>query len=165
MIEVRGGILTMSDGRQFRCAIGRGGYALDKREGDGATPIGVWPFRRVYFRADRGPAPETELETHRLTETDGWCDAPDDPAYNRHVTLPYDASHEEMWRQDRLYDIVVVLGHNDDPPVPGMGSAIFIHLAREGYAPTEGCVALEREDLEQVLATVRKGDAIAFLGP
>ena len=165
MIEVEGGFLTMPDGRRFRCAIGRGGYALDKREGDGATPIGTWPFRMVYFRPDRGPPPETGLETRPLSESDGWCDAPDDPAYNRPVTLPYATSHEEMWRDDALYDIVVVLGHNDDPPVPGLGSAIFMHIAREGYLPTEGCVALTRADLEQVLAAVKKGDAIAFRGP
>ncbi len=165
VIDVKGGFLTLPDGRRFRCAIGRGGYALDKREGDGATPIGTWPFRMVYFRPDRGPPPETGLETKPLAETDGWCDAPEDPAYNQHVALPYAASHEEMWRDDPLYDIVVVLGHNDDPPVPGHGSAIFMHVAREGYLPTEGCVALKREDLEQVLATVSQGDAITFRGP
>lgn len=165
MIEVKGDHLTMPDGRRFRCAVGRGGYALDKREGDGATPIGTWPFRLVYYRPDRVQPPETALETRPLTETDGWCDAPGDPAYNRHVTLPYAASHEEMWRADHLYDMVVVLGHNDDPPVPGRGSAIFMHLAREGYLPTEGCVALKREELEQVLAAVGPGDAITFAGP
>lgn len=165
MIEVKGGSLTMPDGTRFDCAIGRGGYVRDKREGDGGTPVGTWPFRRVYYRPDRGPAPKTGLETIALTETDGWCDAPDDPAYNRHVTLPYAASHEEMWREDALYDIVVVLGHNDDPPVPGRGSAIFMHIARDGYLPTEGCVALKRPDLERVLAAVKDGDAVSFRGP
>lgn len=165
MIEVKGQTLVMPDGKRFRCAIGRGGYALDKREGDGATPIGTWPFRRVYYRPDRVAPPKTGLKTAPIVETDGWCDAPDDPAYNRPVTLPYPASHEEMWREDHLYDIVVVLGHNDDPPVPGRGSAIFMHVAREGYLPTEGCIALKREDLEKVLTLVAEGDAIAFLGP
>lgn len=165
MIEVTGGYLTMPDGARMRCAIGRGGYALDKREGDGATPIGIWPFRLVYYRPDRGPAPKTGLEVRPLSKNDGWCDAPDDPAYNRPVTLPYPASHEEMWRDDHLYDIVIVLGHNDDPPVPGRGSAIFMHVARDGYEPTEGCVALKRQDLEHVLAAVGPGDAVAFRGP
>lgn len=165
VVKVKGDVLTMPDGTRFRCAIGRGGYAVDKREGDGTTPIGSWPFRMVYFRPDRGPPPETGLKTVPLTETDGWCDAPGDPAYNRPVTLPYSASHEVMWREDALYDIVVVLGHNDDPPIPGHGSAIFVHVARDGYLPTEGCVALKRDDLEQVLTGVTEGDEIAFIGP
>lgn len=165
MIEVKGGFLEMPNGARYQCAIGRGGYALNKREGDGATPIGVWPFRRVYYRPDRGKPPKTGLQVLPLSPTDGWCDAPGDPAYNRPVTLPYPASHEEMWREDHLYDIVVVLGHNDDPPVPGRGSAIFMHLARDGYKPTEGCVALTRAHLETVLAHVGDGDLIAFRGP
>ena len=134
-----------------RCAIGRCGIALKHHEGDGVTPIGVWPLRRVFYRADRLAAPETVLPLQALSPTDGWCDAPTDPNYNRLVPLPYDASHENLWRQDRLYDIVVVIGFNDDPVVAGKGSAIFLHVARESYAPTEGCVALALPDLLDVL--------------
>jgi L,D-peptidoglycan transpeptidase YkuD (ErfK/YbiS/YcfS/YnhG family) len=104
-------------------------------------------MRRVLYRADRLARLTTALPLRSIARNDGWCDAPTDPNYNRLVTLPYDASHEEMWRQDRLYDIVVVLGFNDDPVIAGKGSAIFLHIAREGYAPTEGCVALALPDL------------------
>ncbi|HEX7760428.1 MAG TPA: L,D-transpeptidase family protein, partial [Caulobacteraceae bacterium] len=97
-----------------------------------------------------------------IAPSDGWCDAPADPAYNRPVTLPYPASAEHLWREDHVYDLIVVLGHNDDPPVAGMGSAIFLHLARPDYAPTEGCVALSRPDLERVLAMARPGDALTI---
>jgi len=138
-------------GRSYRCAIGRGGIRRDKTEGDGATPVGVFSLRRVLYRADRIDAPVTRLPTEAIAEDDGWCDAPGDANYNRPVKRPYPAHHERMWRNDGLYDLVVILGHNDDPPVPGAGSAIFLHVARPDYAPTEGCVALQRADLLRVL--------------
>lgn len=149
-------------GRIVRCALGPAGVveADAKREGDGATPLGVWPMRRVLYRPDRGGAPPTALPVAPLTPDDGWCDDPADANYNRPVTLPYPARCETLWREDELYDVVVILAHNDDPPVPGLGSAIFLHCARPDYAPTQGCVALARADLLDVLALARPGDAL-----
>ena len=149
-------------GHEARAAFGKGGLkpAAEKREGDGASPIGVWPIRRVLYRPDKGPPPLLAIPAQPIAPTDGWCDAPGDPAYNHPVTLPYPASAEHLWRTDDVYDLVVVLGHNDDPVVPGLGSAIFMHLARPGYTPTEGCVALARPDLEALLAAARPGDAV-----
>lgn len=144
--------------REFRCALGTAGIIAEKREGDGATPVGRFPLRRVLYRADRMPPPETGLPTAALRPNDGWCDAPDDPHYNRQVSLPYSASHERLWRDDSIYDIIVILGHNDDPPVPGRGSAIFLHIARPGYTGTEGCVALALDDLKTALAACSPGD-------
>jgi L,D-peptidoglycan transpeptidase YkuD (ErfK/YbiS/YcfS/YnhG family) len=148
--------------RKAACALGKGGLkpAADKREGDGAAPIGIWPIRRLLYRPDKGQPPITALETAPIGPDDGWCDAPGDPAYNRPVTLPYPASAERMWRDDGLYDLVVVLGHNDDPPVSPLGSCIFLHLAKPNYAPTEGCVALSRADMEDFLARAQPGDAL-----
>jgi L,D-peptidoglycan transpeptidase YkuD (ErfK/YbiS/YcfS/YnhG family) len=139
--------------RTWRCAIGRGGVKpeSEKREGDGATPTGVFPLRRVLYRPDRLARPKTELPVRPLAPDDGWCDDPADPNYNRPVKLPYAASHECLWRDDGIYDVIVVLGHNDDPPVPDMGSAIFLHVARPDYGPTQGCVALALPDLLEVL--------------
>lgn len=149
-------------GKPVRCALGRGGViAADaKVEGDGKSPAGVWPIRRVLWRPDRGPRPTTAFPVEAIAPTDGWCDDAGDSAYNRPVTLPYPASCETMWREDELYDIVVVLAHNDDPPVPGKGSAIFLHCAKSGYPPTEGCVALARADVEALLAAATLGDAV-----
>ena len=149
-------------GRKVRCALGRSGVkpAADKREGDGASPAGVWPIRRVLYRPDRSPPPATAFELQPISPQDGWCDAPKDPAYNQPVRLPYPASAEHMWLETGVYDIVVVLGHNDDPVVPGMGSCIFLHLSRPDYSPTEGCVAVPRADLEELLAKARPGDAV-----
>jgi L,D-peptidoglycan transpeptidase YkuD (ErfK/YbiS/YcfS/YnhG family) len=149
-------------GREVRCALGRAGVtpADDKIEGGGKSPAGVWPIRRVVWRPDRGSQPQTALPCEPIHPADGWCDDAGDDAYNRPVALPYPASCETMWREDELYDIVVILAHNDDPPVPGRGSAIFVHCARPQYPPTEGCIALAREDLEALLAIARPGDAV-----
>jgi len=149
-------------GRRVRCALGPAGVSGDKREGDGASPAGTFALRRVLFRPDRGGAPATRLPVRALTPRDGWCDDPADPAYNRPLTLPYPASAEALWREDHVYDLIVVLGHNDAPVVPGAGSAVFMHLAREAYAPTQGCVALARADLEALLALAGPGDALSI---
>ena len=149
-------------GRTVPCALGPSGVveAENKREGDGASPLGLWPLRRVLYRPDRGPPPRTALPVQPIAPDDGWCDAPGDPAYNRPVKLPCPASAETLWRDDGIYDLIVVLGYNDDPPVAGAGSAIFLHLARPGYPPTQGCVALARPDLDEVLALAAPGDAL-----
>lgn len=138
--------------RGFRCAVGRGGVRRFKLEGDGATPAGDFPLRRLFYRPDRIREPETGLPRVTLTPADGWCDDPTDPYYNRPVKRPFWKGHEVMWRGDHLYDLVVDVGYNDDPPVPGRGSAIFLHLARPDYSPTEGCVAFSRGDFLWILS-------------
>jgi L,D-peptidoglycan transpeptidase YkuD (ErfK/YbiS/YcfS/YnhG family) len=149
-------------GRLARCAMGPAGVIAGgaKREGDGASPAGLWPMRRVLWRQDRGAAPATRLPMAPIGPDDGWCDAPEDPAYNQPVRLPYAASAERLWRDDRIYDLIVILGFNDDPVVPGAGSAIFLHLARPDYAPTRGCVALAAADLTHLLGLARPGDGV-----
>ena len=116
----------------------------------------------MLYRADRRAAPRTGLSVSTIAPEDGWCDDPSHPDYNRPVPLPHPARCERLWRDDGLYDLVVVLGHNDDPPIPERGSSIFLHLARDGYAPTEGCVALESTDLEALLASAAPGDALGI---
>lgn len=152
-------------GRTVRCAVGRGGIRADKREGDGATPVGFFALRRVLYRADRVAKPDTALPVGEIGRADGWCDDPDDPNYNRPVTLPYPASAETMWRDDRLYDIVVVLAQNDDPPVPGAGSAVFLHVAHPEYRPTEGCVAVAPSDLYDLLKACDGDDRLLISAP
>jgi L,D-peptidoglycan transpeptidase YkuD (ErfK/YbiS/YcfS/YnhG family) len=142
------------------CALGPAGIGAKAREGDGLTPQGVFPIREIFYRADRLAKPQVRLPLRAIALDDGWCDAPDDPNYNRLVKLPYEASAERMWRDDPLYDVVAVIGFNDAPVVPGKGSAIFLHLAKEDYAPTAGCVALSRDDLLAALEQLRQGDQI-----
>ncbi len=136
----------------LRAALGYGGVRTDKREGDGATPAGLLPLRSVLFRADRGPAPACAVPVRAISTADGWCDDPASPHYNCLVRLPVNARAEPLWRNDAVYDIIGVLGWNDDPVQSGRGSAIFLHLARPDFRPTEGCVALLRDDLLRVLA-------------
>ncbi len=149
-------------GRKVRCALGKSGItpAREKREGDLASPAGVWPIRGVWRRPDKGAAPETALPIRDTAPDDGWCDDPHDGDYNRPVKLPHRGSFERLWRDDDLYDLVVELGYNDDPPKPMLGSAIFLHIARDGYAPTEGCVALAKADVEAFLALAKPGDTV-----
>ncbi|MBV9249484.1 MAG: L,D-transpeptidase family protein [Acetobacteraceae bacterium] len=145
------GRLTLQ-GQVFRCALGRARVSAHKQEGDGATPAGLLPLRRVLYRADKLPPPVCVVPLEPIAENDGWCDDPADRQYNKPVRLPYDASCEELWRQDGLYDVLGVLGWNDAPVVKGRGSAVFLHVARPDYAPTEGCIALALGDLRRVLA-------------
>ena len=165
LIVTSNGVMQ-AGGSTYTCAIGRSGFLRDKREGDGSTPVGTFYLKKVYYRPDRLPnnlsAPETNLPVQALTSLDGWCDDPADTAYNQMVTLPFTASHEKMWRDDGLYDVVVEISHNDDPPIPGAGSAVFIHVAKPGYAPTEGCVALAKPDLLEILKSASKDSQIVI---
>lgn len=147
------------------CALGKSGLipADLKREGDKASPIGVWPVRRAYWRPDRIKKPDTPLIIDPITALDGWCDAADDPAYNQPVRLPYPASAETLMREDGLYDLVVVLGHNDNPPQASLGSAIFLHCASPEFKPTLGCVAIQRDALINLVKTLTPADAIEII--
>jgi len=145
------GTLVLGDMR-FRAALGKGGIRTDKQEGDGATPAGLLPLRRILFRADRRSPPQSVVPIEPLAPDDGWCDDPAHRDYNRPVRLPHGGRTEALWRQDEVYDIIVVLGWNDSPVERGRGSAIFLHVARPDFAPTEGCVALAPAELRRVLA-------------
>lgn len=153
MIEVFSNNTLRFDGRSYACALGRAGIIAraDKREGDGATPDAIYPIRSVWYRPDRITLPPIPFPSSLITPSDGWCDDPSHPDYNLHVKLPFSASHETLWRDDNRYDLIAVLGHNDDPPVPGMGSCIFWHVTEENYAPTAGCIATSAEDLLAIL--------------
>jgi L,D-peptidoglycan transpeptidase YkuD (ErfK/YbiS/YcfS/YnhG family) len=144
------GLLVLAD-RRYRATLGRAGITRFKVEGDGATPAGLLPLRRVLYRADRVRPPAAACPLEPLSPEDGWCDDPASPAYNRPVRLPFDHRHEPLWRADAIYDIIGVLGWNDDPPLEDRGSAIFLHLQTPDKAPTAGCIALTLGDLRDVL--------------
>lgn len=181
-------------GKTYTCRIGRGGIAPtgEKREGDLKTPTGSFALRCVYYRPDRMEAPKTTLPVIPLTPEDGWCDDPTHPLYNQFVKLvpPFvpakpsnppacggdgwgaTPSHEKLWREDHVYDLIIPLGYNDgideagnpSPIIAGAGSAIFMHLMREDGVGTEGCIALKREDLLELLGVVSEGARVVLSG-
>jgi L,D-peptidoglycan transpeptidase YkuD (ErfK/YbiS/YcfS/YnhG family) len=146
------------------CALGRSGTTHRKREGDGASPVGRFALLQAFYRADRGPRPRTGLRLRQVRATDGWCDDARDRRYNRLVALPFPGSYEAMWRDDHLYDVVIDIGWNRGPIVRGRGSAIFMHLARPGFEPTAGCVAVDRSAMRRLLRMIGPRTRIEILG-
>ena len=132
-------------------ALGRGGIRADKREGDGGTPRGRFKLRRLWWRADRAPRPRTGLPVRPIRPDDGWCEDPNDRAYNRPVRLPEGRPADRLWRDDALYDFIIELDHNTRPRIAGRGSAVFVHVARPGFAPTAGCIALDARALRRLI--------------
>ncbi len=161
-INARQKILHYDGGQRFSlpCLIGEQGY-IDQnlgREGDFKTPLGAYILRFGLYRKDRLAAPKLAkcaLPFWPIQPSDGWCDDPKDPAYNRFIRLPYCASHEAMSREDGAYDIVLIMSHNDSPPKEGLGSAVFIHIARIDMRPTAGCIALTPDHMAQLLPVLR----------
>jgi len=162
-LEYRGGRLHWSGG-SAPAAVGRAGIKADKREGDGATPAGTYPLLSILYRPDRVVAPVSRLPVKPLAPSDGWVDEPADPNYNRPISLPYPAGAEQMWREDDVYDALVVIGYNTEPVIPGAGSAIFLHIATLDLAPTAGCVAVKNEVLLGLLPRLGPGSKITITG-
>ena len=155
--------LLAAGGTRAPCALGRGGIVRDKREGDGGTPAGTHRLVGVLYRPDRVGRPVTRLPVAPIHPDDGWCDDPADRRYNRPVGLPYHASHEQLWRDDNLYDIVVILDYNLARPIAGKGSAVFLHLAKAGLSPTAGCVAVGPRTMRQLLSLSTAKTTIAII--
>ena len=151
--------IVQFDDKNYPCRIGRkGAIAFENgREGDEKTPIGDYALRFGLYRADRLARPKSGLTFRPLRPDDGWCDASNDPAYNRFIRLPYAASHEKLWREDGAYDVVLVMSHNDSPPETGLGSAVFIHVAQYDDRDTLGCVALAPEVMVRLLPQLKTG--------
>jgi L,D-peptidoglycan transpeptidase YkuD (ErfK/YbiS/YcfS/YnhG family) len=158
------GILACG-GLAVACRLGRSGIRALKREGDGATPAGIFSLESLLYRADRLKPPAGLLPRHPIGPRDGWCEVPFDRNYNRPVRLPYAASHETMARADGLYDLVVVLGHNRRPRVHGLGSAVFFHLTEPGRGATAGCVAVTRGAMMKILPRLGPRTRIAIAAP
>jgi L,D-peptidoglycan transpeptidase YkuD (ErfK/YbiS/YcfS/YnhG family) len=133
-------------------ALGRGGIKANKREGDGATPRGTFRLRRLWWRGDRHVRPRTMLPVREIRGDDGWCEDPTDRHYNQPVKVPPGSKADRLTRIDPLCDFIIEIDHNSRPRVAGRGSAVFIHIAREGFGPTAGCVALTMPALRRLIA-------------
>jgi L,D-peptidoglycan transpeptidase YkuD (ErfK/YbiS/YcfS/YnhG family) len=135
-------------------ALGRGGIRANKREGDGGTPRGTFRLRRLWWRADRMTRPMTHLPVRPIRSDDGWCEDPRDRHYNQPIRLKPDHPGDRLKRADHLYDLIIELDHNTRPRIAGRGSAVFVHMARPGFAPTAGCVALKADALRRLIARI-----------
>jgi len=137
----------------FRASIGKNGVinAEDKLEGDLKTPQGCYRVTQGFYRPDRMDCPKSIISFTPLEPSFGWCDAPLHPLYNKHVIKPFSASHEDLWRDDHVYDLILVTNHNMNPVVPGKGSAVFVHIAHDDFAPSAGCLTLQKKDLMEVI--------------
>ncbi|WP_233341642.1 L,D-transpeptidase family protein [Robiginitomaculum antarcticum] len=153
MIVNTGNKQLLCNGQSYACVIGRKGAIpqSEGREGDFKTPLGRYRLRYGFYRADRLPAPSSPLTFHAIRSDDGWCDERGDAAYNQPVRLPYPASAERLMRDDCAYDVIIVLGHNDAPPIAGQGSAIFLHITRVDQRPTAGCIAVTPDAMATIL--------------
>jgi L,D-peptidoglycan transpeptidase YkuD (ErfK/YbiS/YcfS/YnhG family) len=148
--------LLIAGGKIFRVALGRTGIKVSKREGDGSTPAGRFHPLRLWWRADRLPRPRTRLPARRITPDDAWCEAPADRRYNRPFRRSANEPGDRLLRADGLYDVIIEIDHNTRPRVAGLGSAVFIHVARPNFGPTAGCVALSRPDLSRLVSSLSR---------
>ena len=158
------GILSFSN-KTYKCALGKSGVITNKTEGDGGTPAGTFPIREVLYRADRMRKPKTGLIVSALKPNDAWSDDPKNIDYNKRVSLPHNGQVERLWRKDDLYNIIVIVGYNDEIVKESRGSAIFLHVAKDGLEQTRGCVALETKDLLQIITSAAPPEYIMILPP
>ncbi len=162
-LDYRDGRLIWPAG-STRAAAGRAGVSANKTEGDGATPAGRYPLVCGFYRADRIARPFSRLPMRALSPHDAWVDDAADRNYNRPVSLPYAAHAEPMWLDDAVYDLLVVIGYNMAPVIPGAGSAIFLHIARPDFSPTAGCIAVDKEVLLRLVRLLGRGSRITIHG-
>ena len=140
--------------KKLQCAIGRGGLKKNKVEGDLSTPIGAFKFNKIYYRADKLGETNFEIDSSIIQKNDGWCDDEKSKFYNQYIQFPFNESAEHLYREDDIYDIFCVLNYNTSPIIPGLGSAIFLHVARSNFAGTEGCIALDKEALLKIATNI-----------
>ncbi len=146
--------------KSYPIAIGTNGLNNHKQEGDETTPTGVFPLGRLFYREDRLSLPHTTLSVIPIQHNYGWCDDVTCAQYNTLIVLPHSGNYEQLYRDDEIYDVCIELGYNNNPVVQGLGSAIFIHIAREGLPPTRGCVALAKEDLLEFISQISPTDLV-----
>ena len=145
---------------RFRCALGKAGIGKKKKEGDNITPKGLYKIVKIYYRKDRIKKVSSKLKLIKITKNIGWCDDPNSEKYNQIINLPTKYSYEKLYRKDNIYDLILVLNYNMNPVVKNKGSAIFIHIAKQEYQPTQGCIALKKGNLVKLISKINKNIAI-----
>ena len=141
---------------KFRCALGKAGMGEKKQEGDNVTPTGTFKIVKIYYRSDRIKKISSKFRAIEITKNMGWCDDPNSKNYNQLINLPSKYNHEKLFKKTNIYDLIIVLNYNMKPVIKNKGSAIFIHVAKKNYQPTQGCVALKKNDLLKILSKINK---------
>ena len=152
----------MLEGEVIPVALGRGGILANKREGDGGTPKGTFRPRKLWWRADRHRRPRTHLPVRAIRLEDAWCEDPGNRHYNLPIRLQPNQAGDRLMREDHLYDFIVEIDHNTSPRVAGRGSAVFLHLARENFGPTAGCVAMTKQAMRHLLRRLGRNTKIVI---
>tara|TARA_E500000178_G_scaffold29507_1_gene26760 strand:- start:508 stop:1008 length:501 start_codon:yes stop_codon:yes gene_type:complete len=140
---------------KVKCAVGKRGIGLKKKEGDSITPIGEYKIKYILYRSDRIKKIQSKLKKTIIKKNMGWCDDPKSDKYNKLINLPYTYSYERLFKKENIYDIILVLNYNMNPIKRGKGSAIFIHVAKKNYKKTQGCVAVKKSDLLRLIKEIR----------
>ena len=145
---------------KFRCSLGKAGIKKKTKEGDQVTPKGIFKVIKIYYRKDKIKKIINPIKKIQIKKNMGWCDDPKSDLYNQQIKLPNKFSYEKLYRKDGLYDIILVLNYNKSPIVKKKGSAIFIHIAKKKFKPTEGCIGLKKNDLIKLLKKIKKNTKI-----
>ena len=146
-----------------KCAIGKRGISKKKVEGDKCTPKGSFKFRYVFYRKDRVTNIKSKQKLVPIKKDFGWCDDVRSKYYNKFVKLPFKFSAEKLYIKKNIYDIVVVIDHNQNPIKKGKGSAIFLHVAKRDYSPTLGCIALSKDKLKILISIINKNTFLKII--
>jgi len=145
---------------KFQCALGKAGIKNKKMEGDNITPKGIFEIIKIYYRADKIKDIRTSIKKIKIKKDMGWCDDPNSRFYNKQIKLPTKLGHEKLFRNDDLYDLILVLNYNINPIIKNKGSAIFLHVATKNLDNTKGCIAILKKDLIALLAKIKKNTKI-----
>jgi L,D-peptidoglycan transpeptidase YkuD (ErfK/YbiS/YcfS/YnhG family) len=143
------------DDFQFKCSIGKNGISKDKIEGDKCTPQGIFEVGTLYFRKDKNQKPKTDIKTKIIKKNMGWCDDPKSKLYNKEIIINKLVKYEKLFRNDNIYDYLLVIKYNTRKREPFRGSAIFVHLTKN-YKPTAGCIALKKKDFLIMIKLINK---------
>ena len=160
-LVVKNGFL-INQNQKFKCSIGYNGLTKNKLEGDGCTPIGIFNISKILYRPDKISNFKFNLESEAIKKNDGWCDDINSEFYNQKIRFPFIQSAEHLYRDDDLYDLICVINYNLNPIKKGKGSAIFLHVAKEDYSPTHGCVAIKKEELFKICLELETGSIIVI---
>jgi L,D-peptidoglycan transpeptidase YkuD (ErfK/YbiS/YcfS/YnhG family) len=145
---------------KFRCALGKAGIGKKKKEGDNITPRGKFNIVKIYYRSDRIKKISSKFKLIKISKNMGWCDDPNSKSYNQLINVPTKYTHEKLYREDSVYDLLIVLNYNMSPILKNKGSAIFIHIARQDYKKTSGCVAIKKIHLIKLIKIIKKSTKV-----